>query len=85
MATVHDSFYRITISRESQFNGCGDSWVARDESGTWRSFCQAEFSNDARLAAEGMFHAGEIFDIEGDSENATAKVRTYIQSNGGVQ
>lgn len=81
MVTVHDSDYGITVKRE-QFNG-RDCWVARDESGTWRSYCKATFAADARAAAAGMFHADEIFKIGGTSSRATARVKTFIQSNGG--
>jgi hypothetical protein len=82
MLSVWDeSAYLVKVKRE-MFNG-SDCWVARDRTGAWRSYCKFSFSDDARDAARGMFHADEIESVNGDSNTAYAKIKTYIVSNGG--
>lgn len=83
MQNIHQDSYKITVTQE-RFEG-KDCWVARDEDGNWRSYCKASFYSDAREAAAGMFHADEIFAISGSGEIASAKVKTFIKSNGGVK
>lgn len=43
------------------------AWVARDDSGEWRSYCRGDFAADAGAALRGMFHAVEVISIDGNT------------------
>jgi len=51
--------YKTIIAREN-FGQNGDCWVARDKSGTWRTFCAARFAGKSTDAVVAMYHADEI-------------------------
>jgi len=63
------STYNVIVKLEDDFRsedglkGSGPQWVARDLSGTWRSYCDGSLATDPIAAIVAMFHPVEIVRI----------------------
>ncbi|WP_417459178.1 hypothetical protein [Kordiimonas sp.] len=66
--------YKVTIRHEQKFAVYGPCWVARDESGTWRSYAKEHFASTAAEAVAAMFHADEIESVDGCGDFAVATI-----------
>jgi hypothetical protein len=70
--TTTTNTYSVTIQRE-QFQG-RDCWVARDENGDWRTYCDAHFADSAAGAVAMMFHVCEVESVTDLGETASAVI-----------
>jgi hypothetical protein len=66
--------YRATIRLEENFQNKGERWVARDESGTWRSYCAKHFADSAVVAATMMYHTCEVLNVSGGPVEAVVEI-----------
>jgi len=68
-----DQVIRVTVKLESDFQH-GESWVARDRRGAWRSYCKKHFANNAMEAVSMMYHANQVLSVTKDGDKAKAKI-----------
>ena len=62
--------YVVTVKLEKDFSRLASDksphWVARDETGSWRCYCQNHFGENAQEAIAAMFHANEVLAVRGN-------------------
>jgi hypothetical protein len=77
----HKTTYTVTVKIEDNFQSRGPCYVARDASGTWRTYAKikditSELSPD-QLVGGWMFHADEVESVSVIDDVITAVIREW--------
>jgi len=81
MTAPHKSTYPVTVTIEENFQSRGPCYVARDASGTWRTYAKVKDTQPGlspdQLVGGWMYHADEVESVSVVDGVITAIIREW--------